>query len=44
MHKNKIKVIANLPNGYESNNRIYSPNGGGEPLQQEIGRMPRKYW
>lgn len=30
MYENKIKVIANMPNGYESNNRIYSPNGGGQ--------------
>ena len=32
MQENKIKVIANIPNGYECNNRIYSPNGGGRTL------------
>lgn len=32
MCENKIKVIANIPDGYESNNRIYSPNGGGRTL------------
>ena len=43
MQENKIKVIANIPNGYECNNRIYSPNGGAEHLLQETGRTHPKY-
>lgn len=36
MSENKIKVIANLPNGYECNNRIYSPNGGQDAHRKRL--------
>lgn len=41
--KNKIKIVAVIPEGYESNNRIYSGGGSPEPAPQEIGRTQQNY-